>query len=143
MSDTKKDKESPKKPDNVVFDEKEQSYTAALKPYATNVGSPKIVPTNLSPWKNQNVRKVNHAFTAEFDEIRLQYQDMMERYEYNNLVYGAKFSFQPNVGEVYHLYKNKKNESFLSILSPSECNFEFLGSFRLGSDYQWEKMGTE
>jgi len=107
------------------------------------VGSPKIVPTNLSPWKNQNVRKVNHAFTAEFDEIRQQYQNMMERYEYNNLVYGAKFSFQPNVGEVYHLYKNKKNESFLSILSPSECNFEFLGSFRLGSDYQWEKMGTE
>ncbi|MEL6974005.1 MAG: DUF2452 domain-containing protein [Bacteroidota bacterium] len=143
MKDTKGTKETSKKPDNVVFDEKEQSYNAALKPYATNVGSPKIVPTNLSPWKNQNVRKVNHAFTAEFDEIRQQNQDMMERYEYNNLVYGAKFSFQPNVGEVYHLYKNKKNESFLSILSPSECNFEFLGSFRLGSDYQWEKMGRE
>ena len=129
-----------KKPDNVVFNEEEQAYDAFLKPYATSLSSPKIQSNNLSPWKNSNIRKVNSSLKAEFDEVKEQYQRLMERYEYNNLVYAAKFSFQPIVGETYHLYRNKSSEAFLSILAPSECNFEHLGSFRLGSDHMWEKL---
>ncbi|MEM8846207.1 MAG: DUF2452 domain-containing protein, partial [Bacteroidota bacterium] len=88
-----------KKPDNVVFNEEEQAYDAFLKPYATSLSSPKIQSNNLSPWKNSNIRKVNSSLKAEFDEVKAQYQQLMERYEYNNLVYAAKFSFQPIVGE--------------------------------------------
>ncbi|MEM9077875.1 MAG: DUF2452 domain-containing protein [Bacteroidota bacterium] len=129
-----------KKPDNIVFNEEEQEYDAFLKPYATSLSSPKIQSNNLSPWKNSNIRKVNSSLKAEFDEVKEQYQQLMERYEYNNLVYAAKFSFQPIVGETYHLYRNKNSEAFLSILAPNECNFEHLGSFRLGSDHIWEKL---
>jgi len=129
-----------KKPDNIVFDVDKQKYDAYLKPYATHLSSPKIQANNLSPWKNSNIRKANDMLRAEFDEIKAQYEQIMERYTYNNLVYASKFSFQPIVGETYHLYRNKNDESFLSILSPYECEFEHLGSFRLGSDYMWEKV---
>ena len=129
-----------KKPDNVVFNEEEKQYDAFLKPYATHLGSPKIKSNNLSPWKNSNIRKVNNSLKAEFDEVKAQYEQLMERYEYNNLVYASKFSFQPIVGETYHLYRNKSNEAFLSILAPQECSFQHLGSFRLGSDHIWEKL---
>nr|WP_299000183.1 DUF2452 domain-containing protein [uncultured Allomuricauda sp.] len=129
-----------KKPDNVVFNEEEQAYDAFLKPYATSLSSPKIRSNNLSPWKNSNIRKVNNSLKAEFDEVKVKYEQLMEQYEYNNLVYAAKFSFQPIVGETYHLYKNKNSEAFLSILAPNECGFEHLGSFRLGSDHMWEKL---
>ena len=64
----------------------------------------------------------------------------MEKFQYNDLVYNAKFSFEPNIGETYYLYNNKKQESFLSIIAPEQCNFQHLGSFRLNSDKMWEKL---
>lgn len=132
-----------KKPDNVVFNEAENRYDAALKPYATNVGAPVIRTENLAPWKNKGVGMLNAAMAAEYEEIRKQYQAMQERFEYNSLVYSAKFSFQPIVGQTYHLYTNKDDAPFLSILAPHECNFDHVGSFRLGSDYVWEKLGQD
>ena len=38
---------SKKKPDQVVYNEEQQKYDAALTPYATNVGAPAII-TDLS-----------------------------------------------------------------------------------------------
>ena len=130
-----------KKPDNVVFNTAENKYDAALKPYATNVGAPAISTENLAPWKNKGVGMLNASMAAEYEEIKQRYQELQERFEYNSLVYSAKFSFQPMVGHTYHLYKNQQGVAFLSILAPQECNFDHLGSFRLGSDYVWEKQG--
>jgi len=55
-------------------------------------------------------------------------------------VYSAKFNFEPLVGEIYHLYKDKNDVTFLSIIKPSECNFCHLGSFRLNADKIWKKV---
>ena len=65
---------------------------------------------------------------------------MMEQFEYNDLVYNAKFNFEPIIGEVYYLYNDKNEESFLSIIQPDQCNFNYLGSFRLNSQKMWEKL---
>ncbi len=129
-----------KKPDNVVYNTAEDKYDASLKPYPTHVGAPVIIAENLVPWKHKGVGMVNAAMAAEYEEIRKQYQSLQERFEYNTLVYSARFSFQPMVGHTYHLYKNKDGAPFLSILVPEECNFDHIGSFRLGSDYVWEKL---
>ena len=64
----------------------------------------------------------------------------MQKFQYNDLVYNSKFSFEPNIGEVYYLYNNTKAESFLSIIAPNQCSFDYLGSFRLNSDKMWEKL---
>ena len=50
------------------------------------------------------------------------------------------FNFEPIIGEVYHLYNNAQQTPFLSIISPNQCNFEHLGSFRLNSQKMWEKQ---
>ena len=39
----------------------------------------------------------------------------MKQFEYNDLVYNAKFNFEPIIGEEYHLYNNKKEEPFLLV----------------------------
>ena len=67
---------------------------------------------------------------------------MIQEFEYNKLIFNAKFTFEPIIGQVYHLYKRENNESFLSIISPEECNFNFLGSFYLNVDQTWEKTGS-
>ncbi len=131
---------SDKKPDQVVYNEEEEHYDAALKPYATSVGAPVITTQDTIAWKNTNIHKVNKQVKAKYDEFKAEYDALMKQFEYNNLVYNARFNFEPIVGEEYHLYKNKKEESFLSIISPSECNFEHLGSFRLNTDKMWESF---
>ena len=62
----------------------------------------------------------------------------MEKFEYNNLIYNAKFNFEPIVGEIYHLYRDKKQQPFLSIIAPTQCRFDYVESFRLNADKMWE-----
>lgn len=129
-----------KKPDNVVFNTENQKYDAALKSYATNVGAPVIKTTDTLAWKNRSINKVNHKVHAKFLELKAEYEKMMEEFEYNNLIFSAKFSFEPIIGETYHLYKRENGESFLSIIAPEQCNFNSLGSFYLNVDQIWQKM---
>ncbi|SNQ44764.1 DUF2452 domain-containing protein [Cellulophaga lytica] len=129
-----------KKPDNVVFNVENQKYDAALKPYATSVGAPVITTTDNIAWKNRSINKVNHKLEARYLELKAEYDAMLEQYEYNKLIFDAKFTFKPIVGQTYHLYKRENNESFLSIIKPNECNFNFIGSFYLNAELIWEKV---
>jgi len=131
-----------KKPDLVVFNEETQQYDAALKPYGTSASSPVIKPLNTATWRNDGVQRVNKQFKSKFDEVRKEYEELMQKFQYNDLVYNSKFNFEPNIGEVYHLYNNRKEESFLSIIAPEQCNFHYLGSFRLNTDKMWEKLAA-
>lgn len=131
---------SSKKPDNVVFNSETQKYDAAIKPYATSLGAPVIIPTDTLAWKNRSINKINHKVTAKFLELKAEYENMIQEFEYNKLIYNSKFSFEPIIGEVYHLYKRKNKETFLSLISPEQCNFKSLGSFYLNTDQIWEKI---
>ena len=129
-----------KKPDNIVFDAETQKYDAAIKPYATSVGAPVITTTDTVAWKNRSIRKVNQKVQTKYLELKLAYEKMMEEFEYNNLIFNAKFTFEPIIGDVYHLYKRDNGETFLSLIAPNECNFNAVGSFYLNADQIWEKV---
>lgn len=132
-----------KKPDLVVFNEETEQYDAALKPYGTSASSPVIKPLNTASWKNEGIQRVNKQLKSKFDEVKKEYEALLEKFEYNDLIYNAKFSFEPIFGENYHLYNNKNNEPFLSIIAPEQCSFEYLGSFRLNTDKMWEKIDDQ
>jgi hypothetical protein len=129
-----------KKPDNVVFDSETQQYNASLKPYATDIGAPAITTTDTVAWKNRSIHTVNKQVNAKYLELKAAYDALMDEFEYNNLVYSAKFSFEPVIGYTYHLYRNKKEEAFLSVIAPHECNFDFVGTFKLNADKMWEQL---
>lgn len=129
-----------KKPDNVVFNTETQKYDAALKPYATSVGAPVITTTDTNAWKNRSINKINHKVEAKYLELKAEYERMMQEFEYNNLIFDSKFTFEPIIGEVYHLYKRKGGETFLSIIAPEQCRFDAMGSFYLNADHIWEKI---
>jgi hypothetical protein len=126
-----------KKPDQVVFNEETERYDASIKPYATNVGAPAISVSDSIGWKQVSAGKANAQLKSSFDELKAEYERLVQKLQINELVYNAKFSFEPIVGNTYHLYRNSENSSFLSILSPGECNFDHLGSFKLNSDKLW------
>lgn len=129
-----------KKPDQVVFNTETQKYDAALKPYATSVGAPVITTTDTIAWKNRSISKINHKVQTRYLELKKEYDKMMQEFEYNQLIFNAKFSFEPIFGEVYHLYKRDNGETFLSLIAPDQCRFDGLGSFYLNADQIWEKI---
>lgn len=128
------------KPDNVVFNVETNSYDASLKEYPTSLGAPVIKSTDLGSWKKRGVLKVNKRMESKFLELKSAYDALMEEFEYNKLIYGAKFSFEPIVGEIYHLYQRSNGEHFLSLLAPQQCNFNFVGSFYLSTEQVWNKV---
>jgi hypothetical protein len=127
------------KPDNVVYNEDLASYDASLKSYGTNVGAPVISAPDVVSWKNRNLNKVNAQFKSKYEELKIVLDEFRSNFQVNQRVYNAKINFEPVVGNMYYLYKNKENEDFLSILSPQECNFNYVASFVLNSDNVWLK----
>jgi len=125
-----------KKPDNVVYT-KTDGYHASILPYSTNIGAPVIRIDDVVSWKSRGITNVNKEFQSKFDELKLQYQLLVEEFEWNELVYGSKFAFEPVVGEVYHLYQNNDGTNFLSLIEPQEWNKEHIGTFKLNSDKKW------
>ena len=125
-----------KKPDNVVFSE-EKGYNASLLPYATSTGAPVIKMDDVVSWKSRGISNVNKEFENKFNELKAQYQNLVNEYEWNELVYSSRFAFEPVIGEVYHLYRGDDGINFLSLISPEEWNKEHIGTFKLNSDKKW------
>jgi hypothetical protein len=125
-----------KRPDNVVYSD-EEGYNASILPYATNVGAPAIRIDDLVSWKSRGISNVNKEFENKFNELKIQYENLMEEYEWNELVYSSKFSFEPVIGEIYHLYRDAAGINFLSLIGPLEWNKEHIGTFKLNSEKKW------
>jgi len=124
------------KPDNIVYS-KEQGYNASILPYATSVGAPAIRVDDIVSWKSRGITNVNKEFENKFNELKSQYQSLMEEYEWNELVYAARFAFEPVIGEIYHLYRGDEGIDFLSLIAPNEWNKEHIGTLKLNSDKKW------
>ena len=124
------------RPDNIVYSE-DNGYHASILPYSTNVGAPIIKMDDVVSWKSRGISNVNKEFENKFNELKLQYQALMEEYEWNELVYQSKFSFEPVIGEIYHLYRGEDGVNFLSLISPQEWNREHIGTFKLNSERKW------
>jgi len=121
------------KPDNV-------SDNPGLLPYGSNVGAPAIKIEDISSWKSTNIVKVNHQLKKRFNELKEEYQKLVEEYKWNELVYNAKFSFEPVIGHIYHLYVGKDSNIFLSMVNPEEWNYEHIGTFSLDSNNKWIRV---
>lgn len=122
-----------KKPDNV-------SDNPSILPYGSNVGAPSIVVKDIQHWKKPRIISVNQQFEDKFLELKKEYEKLIEEYKWNELVYKAKFSFEPVIGKVYHLYYNKNGNIFLSLVSPTEWKYEHIGTFKYNHDNKWIKL---
>lgn len=122
-----------KKPDNV-------SDSPGLLPYASNVGAPAIKVEDIASWKLVNVMKANKQLETKFNELKEDYKQLIEEYKWNELVYNAKFTFEPIIGQTYHLYIGKDDNIFLSMINPNEWKYKCVGSFTLDSNNKWNKI---
>jgi hypothetical protein len=124
------------RPDIVVYSE-EKGYNASKLEYSTSVGAPAIKMDDVVSWKSRGIQNVNKEFEHKFNELKLEYQKLMEEYKWNDIVYNAKFSFEPVIGEIYHMYIGEDGIHFLSLISPQEWNKKHVATFKLNSNKKW------
>ena len=124
---------SNKKPDSYV-------ENAALLPYGSNIGAPAIKVSNIEHWKEPRVLSINQHFENKFEELKNEYEKLIEEYKWNELVYKSKFSFEPVIGKIYYLYYGLNDKVFLSLIGPNEWNKKHIGSFKYNYDNKWIKI---
>tara|TARA_B110000305_G_scaffold49743_2_gene53676 strand:+ start:9491 stop:9874 length:384 start_codon:yes stop_codon:yes gene_type:complete len=122
-----------KKPDNVA-------NNPSLLPYGSNVGAPAIKPNDVGVWRSEKITKTNQYFEAKFNDIKEDYQKLIENYEWNKLVYSSDFKFEPEKGIIYFLYQKEDETLFLSLIEPDMWDKIFIGAFKLDSDNKWIKL---
>lgn len=114
-----------------------------LLPYAHHVAAPKIQPVDLTNFQQIANHKVNRTLQKRYQEIVRQAEELQKDYELNQEVYSAKYSFEPLVGETYHLYINEDNTKSLSLITPSQWKKKHLYSVMLNADHTWSKVDAE
>ena len=124
-----------KYPDNVVYNSETGKFDSNTKSYPTPVGSQKFEPIVVDKGDSH---KVNKHFQSQFEELRGEYDKLVEEYNWTSLVYGSRYTFQPTIGDTYHLYKG--DDLFLSIIEPHQWDKEHMGSFKLLTNGKWDKV---
>ena len=111
-----------------------------LLPYASNVGAPAIVVEDIKHWKQTRIANVNKQFLSKFEELKQEYQKLIDEYKWNDLVYKSKFSFEPVINETYHLYSRDTGELFLSLIESTQWTQNYIASFKYNHDNKWIKV---
>ena len=124
-----------KKPDNIVFDDQSNEYSAYKKNYPTSFNTKNFELEEIKDLKHIS----KHYFKQKIKEIKNNYTSLIEELEWNQRINNAECNFNPIIGQRYYLYSNKKKE-FLSIINPSEWGKNCLGISTLDSNQVWKKI---
>ncbi len=120
-----------KLPDSYVVDRR-------LKTYPTEIGSLNFKVDDIELFKINKTSKLKNFYNQKFEEIKKEYISLMNDIEVNERLYNCKYSFEPIVGQTYHLYLKDDGTEFLSIISPEEWkNKSLIGSYLYDSDGRW------
>ena len=111
-----------------------------LMEYPHHVGAPKIMPTDLTPFKQNGTDKANKHFHRQYEELLKQAETLQNSFLITQEVYESSYKFEPIIGQIYHLYEDKNGGKFLSIIEPELWSQKFLYSAVLNSDMTWSKI---
>ena len=114
-----------------------------MKEYGVSTLDPVIKPTDTTEFKNKSARSFEKTLTSKMEELKREYDKLVEDYNINKLVLDSEIRIEPKQGNIYHLYQRENENRFLSILSPEDWGnapreFVHLASVRLNSENQWE-----
>jgi predicted transcriptional regulator len=124
----------------------------SVLPYSTSVSGAVIKPTEEGMIRHKSLTAMEEQTNMQLSQIRqqiellaLQAQEIQRRKDLSVLIYSAKLSFTPVIGQVYHLYEKKNGDHFLSLVSPKEWgnNGPFkksVATVKLLADHTWMEV---
>jgi len=84
------------------------------------------------------------VIAEQIETLRQQARELLLKAQGDQELHRATCRFKKIPGQIYSLYRRPSGESYLSRLSPDDWSghppHEFLGSYRLGSDFSWDRI---
>ncbi|MEZ5301108.1 MAG: DUF2452 domain-containing protein [Verrucomicrobiales bacterium] len=110
-----------------------------LMPYPVSTLSPAIIPNDLTSFKSRGISNVQKALRQRMLDLKVQYEAAVEEFRWNKLAYESQFSFEPVMGETYHVYERPGGSGFvLSMIAPAEWRGRrWIASLQLGVGGDW------
>ena len=124
----------------------------SVLPYSASVSGAVIKPTEEGMIKHKALTAMEEQTNMQLDQIRkqiellaLQAQEIQKRKELSLIIYNAKLSFKPNIGQLYYLYEKQDDTFILSLVSPKEWGKSgpfkrFVAGVRLLADHTWQEI---
>jgi hypothetical protein len=124
----------------------------SVLPYSAAVSGAVIRPTEEGMIKHKALTAMEEQTNMQLDQIRkqiellaLQAQEIQKRKELSLMIYGARLSFKPNIGQLYYLYEKQDGSFMLSLVSPKEWGGsgpfkKFIAGVKLLADHTWMEI---
>jgi len=110
----------------------------AFIPYPVSTLSPPITPTDLTSFKSRGISIVEKDLKLKLEKIHNEYINTINHYNWNKLVYGSTYSFEPVIGNTYYLYRRHDKSFTLSMIEPDKWYLEYIATVKLNVDKQFE-----
>ncbi len=125
----------------------------SVLPYSASVSGAVIKPNEEGMIRHKALNAMEEQTNMQLEQIRkqvellaLQAQEIQKRKELSMIIYDAKISFKPNIGQTYYLYEKKDDSYTLSLVSPKEWGGgagpfkRFVAAVQLLADHTWKEL---
>jgi Protein of unknown function (DUF2452) len=124
----------------------------SVLPYSASVSGALIRPNEEGMIKHKALTAMEEQTNMQLNQIRkqiellaLQAQEIQKRKDLSLMIYNARLSFKPNIGQTYYLYEKKDGDHLLSLVSPKEWGAsgpfkKFVAAVRLLADHTWMEL---
>ena len=124
----------------------------SVLPYASSVSGAVIKANEEGMIKHKALTAMEEQTNMQLQQIRkqiellaLQAQEIQKRKELSLMIYDARLSFKPNIGQTYYLYEKKDGTHTLSLVSPKEWGQhgpfkKFISGVKLLADHTWMEL---
>jgi hypothetical protein len=141
------------KPDGSTYTNTELYHKQlSVLPYSASVGGALIRPTEEGMIRHKALTAMEEQTNMQLDQIRkqiellaLQAQEIQKRKELSLMIYSAKLSFKPNIGQTYYVYERHDGTHLVSLVGPKEWGQQgpfkrFIAAVRLLADHTWMEI---
>ncbi len=141
------------RPDQTSFTNSEFYHKQlSVLPYSASVSGAVIRPNEEGMMKHKALTAMEEQTNMQLDQIRkqiellaLQAQEIQKRKDLSMMIYEARLSFKPNIGQTYYLYEKKDGTHMLSLVSPKEWGGsgpfkKFVAGVQLLADHTWREL---
>lgn len=124
----------------------------SVLPYSASVSGAVIKANEEGLIKHKALTAMEEQTNMQLQQIRkqiellaLQAQEIQKRKDLSLMIYNAKLSFKPNIGQIYYLYEKNDGSHMLSLVSPTEWGKngpfkKFLAGVKLLADHTWMEL---
>ena len=124
----------------------------SVLPYSAAVSGALIKPNEEGIIKHKALTAMEEQTNMQLNQIRkqiellaLQAQEIQKRKELSMMIYNARLSFKPNIGQTYYLYEKKDGNHLLSLVAPKEWGgsgpfSKFIAAVKLLADHTWQEL---